>query len=114
MSLPLAPAPRALPPDRARRHGNGGWLPSPKMAPRASRRRRHLEPGRAGSNGQGRPAAIFPRALPEGEAAISEEGSPLSDSKLTIFNPNFCPSRPYSNVIFPRKTNLIITNSEET
>lgn len=66
ISFPLGPA---LVP----RHGPA--LPSAKMAPRASRCGRHLERGRAGSNGEGEAAAIFPRALPEGEAAISEEGS---------------------------------------
>lgn len=69
--LLLAPAPQALPPDWALR----AWLPSPKMAAGPSGRGRHLEPGRAGGNGVREAAAIFPRALPEAEAAISEEGS---------------------------------------
>lgn len=45
------------------------------MAAGPSGRGRHLEPGRAGGNGEREAAAIFPRALPEVEAAISEEGS---------------------------------------
>lgn len=95
----MAPAPSgpqrlfwgALPPapDRARRRGNASWLPSPKMDPRASSPRGHLEQGPPGGKGKAaaispclpraphaeeEAATIFPLAPPEGEAAILEEG----------------------------------------